>query len=143
MSLQDRMLKLLAEGVEFAERDPDEVEFIRQVMEKVRPLKGQRFQTEDGAASLSIERVGKAVTDPASEAFEFVIPIVVVYAGKVAGDQWAKVEKKIEGDILSAIQAVGEEIMEEPPSVTLVRRRKTDPFKSDPKSLTQLRFRVE
>ena len=104
--LASKMLSLLSEQEQKQserERDPDEIAFMSAVMDRIRDMKGRTFPVADGSASLTFVSLRKPVEDAASEAFEFLLPLVVSYNGKANGEQWAALEKGIESDIKKAI----------------------------------------
>lgn len=124
------------------ERDPTEVEFLSGVHRLVANAKGQVFPTSIPGTQLNLVSITKPVEDAATEQFEFVVPLVVKYEGTAEPEVWAEAEKAMEARFLDAIRSTAVDYMGDDAKVQLVRRRKSDPFKGDPRSLTILRFRV-
>lgn len=122
-------------------RDPSEVEFLKAVTQLVSNAKGKAFPTSMPGVQLTLVGMRKPVEDTETEEFEFIAPLVVKYEGKADAAVWAEAEKALEKLFLDAIRTTAEEYMDAP-TVKLVRRRKSDPFSDDPRSLTLLRFRV-
>lgn len=130
------------EGEVVVERDPTEVEFLSSVARLASNLKGQVFPTGNPNASLRLVGMRKPVEDPETEDFEFVLPLIVQFEGQASNAEWAVAEKAMEQGFLTAVQQTAVDFFDGEPKSRLVRRRKSDPFKNDLRSLTLLRFRV-
>lgn len=124
------------------ERDPAEVEFLKSVRHALKNLYGKIYPTSLPAAYLTLVGVRGIPADPRTERFEFAIPLVVQYSGTAPAEVWAEADKALEAELTAIIDALAKENFDGEPRVRLLRRRKADPFKADPKSLTILRFRI-
>lgn len=128
--------------MEISEEEEAEREFARAAGLALKQYGDQTFATKDGAANIQITSIRGMAIDPNSETMEVVVPLLVTYSGKSDGAGWGFAEKVYERLIGDTIRQVAGNYMEDP-KVTFLRRKKTDPFANDPRSLTLLRFRVE
>lgn len=103
-------------------------------------MTGLRYDAQEGAF-ITLDSVRGLAIDPTTEELEAVAPVIVVYSGKAAPENWAKAEKAYEQEFVDTIKGVAVEYMDKP-KVRLVKRKKADPFSQDPRSLTLLRFRI-
>lgn len=124
------------------ERDPTEVAFLKSAYQLLRNINGKVYATSQPSAYLTLLRVKGLVADPMSEKFEFVLPLFVQYEGQASPEIWSEAEKAMEAEMSSALGTLAADGLTGAPEVRLIRRKKSDPFKDDPRSLTLLSFRA-
>ena len=122
------------------DRDPSEVALLHTLTTRIAGFKDRSYATSAGT-SLRIVGIRKPLEDTESEEFEFVVPFIVQFDGKAAPEIWGEAERQFEAQVSDAVAEAAKQVFETP-TVKLVRRKKSDPYKDDPRSLTLLRFRV-
>jgi hypothetical protein len=118
-----------------------ETVFLRGLGRVLGNIKGREFGIGVGDARLKVLKVSRPIRDSKRGGLEFVVPLTVRYFGIAAPSEWAEAENAIENEISGGASQLASEMFGGK-SVRLVRRRKSDPYKGDPRSLTLLRFRV-
>jgi hypothetical protein len=127
--------------VQFSRADDGspEQQFAKQAGTALRTLAGRVFQTPKGGAQIELTKVKRPVVHRREDSTDYVVQVIVSYAGNAPPEEWAGAERAMEREVLGLLKANAPEDMA---GIKMVSRVKSDPFTDDPATLTLLRFRV-